>query len=297
MIKRNGYAKINLYLSVTGKADNGYHTVETVYQAISLSDTVYLEPTGSGPLRLFCSDSSLQNESNLAFRAMRGFLSAVGAPQKGFSLKLEKRIPVSSGLAGGSTDAAATLLLLNSFFGSPLPKESLLRLAAALGADVPFCVLANAGEPSQVGTHLGEILQPAPSLPPCTVLVIPTGEKISTAEAYLASDRFPPDSEGGYREVLRALEQNDLSGVFQASYNRFERVSLPQCPVAERLFSVLASSGADCVRMSGSGPSLLAFFAGESGEKRARDVIRRIGKHGETAFLCSPIQNIKGDRD
>ena len=294
-MKRNAFAKINLYLSVTGTVPGGYHAIETVYQAISLSDTVTLEPTGSEPLRLFCTDPALNGENNLAFRAMQVFLTAVGAPQRGFSLTVEKRIPVSGGLAGGSTDAAATLLLLNSFFSEPLPRETLLRLALSLGADVPFCVLANAGEPAQIGTHLGEAMTPVRPLAPCTILVVPTGETVSTAEAYRESDRFPPDRENGTATLSEALECGDLSGTFEASYNRFEQITLPRCPEAGRLFRYLLATGADCVRMSGSGPTLLAFFAGPERRARAEAARERLGPSARSAVLCTPLPFAEGD--
>ncbi len=131
-------AKINLWLRVTGKRDDGYHEVETRLCPISLADEISLSKRPDKAVKLTCSDATVPtDESNLALRALRAFESATGT-RSGWDIHLEKRIPHGAGLGGGSSDAAAMLRGLNELGGSPLNAPQLSELAAALGSDVPF---------------------------------------------------------------------------------------------------------------------------------------------------------------
>jgi 4-diphosphocytidyl-2-C-methyl-D-erythritol kinase len=134
------YAKINLHLDVTGIRDDGYHSVETVMQSLSLCDDVSVSLTEDGVISCACNIDGLPtDERNIAVRAARLYLDAIKS-DKGAFIRIEKRIPMAAGLAGGSADAAATLVALNELFDNSLSESELLALGASLGADVPFCI-------------------------------------------------------------------------------------------------------------------------------------------------------------
>ena len=132
-------AKINLYLDVLGKRPDGYHEIESIMQSVSLCDIVDVTLQNECITLSASEDTVPLDEKNLAHKAARLFYDHTGI-KGGAKIHIEKRIPVSSGLAGGSTDAGATLKALNQLYDKPLTKEELLMLGAKLGADVPFCM-------------------------------------------------------------------------------------------------------------------------------------------------------------
>ena len=136
-------AKINLMLDIVGRLENGYHNLWMVMQSVDLYDTVAVERTGAGgEIRLTCSDDRLPtDETNLAFKAARTFFEATKAANDGISITINKAIPFAAGLAGGSADAAATLLALDRLYGTRLKMRTLNKIGLTLGADVPFLSL------------------------------------------------------------------------------------------------------------------------------------------------------------
>ena len=159
-------AKINLYLDVVKRRENGYHDIESIMHTVSLADTVTVEDIEEGIVITSNFPHVPTDEKNIAFKAAKAFFAATGI-NSGARIHIEKRIPVASGLAGGSTNAAATLKALNSLFKKPLSQSALMELGATLGADVPFCILGGCAKCE----GLGEIMTPIPSLKNRTVLI------------------------------------------------------------------------------------------------------------------------------
>ena len=287
------YAKINLYLAVTGKLPNGYHTVETVMQAISLHDTVTAEHSdGTAPITLTCTAPYVPcDESNLVWRAAERFFAAAVAQEPSFRqfpvrMHIEKKIPVAGGLAGGSTDAAAALIALNRLSGECLDTDSLLDIAAGLGADVPFCVLANLGHPTALGLHYGEQMTVLPSLSPLYAVVASNGEGCPTPWAYSRIDALPPDAENGYQPMVDALRAADTAAVFSNMYNVFEAAIFPERPLAKQCRDILAQY-ADRALLSGSGSAVIALF---TDRERADAACAHLLNHSDTApFLCRTL--------
>ncbi len=276
-------AKINLYLAVTAKEDNGYHTVETVMHAISLFDLVTVErlPFATSPITLTCDSPAVPcDASNLAYRAAVRYFEKTG---NAFPIRIhiEKRIPVAGGLAGGSTDAAAVLVALNRLTDIPLSEDDLLSVGASLGADVPFCVLACRGTSCARGLHYGEQMTPCPSLEPLFCVVASSGEAVSTPWAYAQIDAHPYTPENGYLPLYDALHAHDTNAVLSHMYNGFEDVILPLRPGAAHCKALL--SDADRVMMSGSGPTIIALYRNEADAHAAE---RRITAHGDSAVLA-----------
>lgn len=261
------YAKINLYLAVTGRCENGYHTVETVMQAISLHDDVTVERTddSAAEIALTCSEPGVPcGESNLVWRAVRRFFDTAEQQLPTFRrfpvrIHIEKRIPVAGGLAGGSTDAAAALVALNRMAGALLSQQTLLSVAASLGADVPFCVLTALGHPTALGLHYGEQMTVLPPLPPLYVVAAANGEGCPTPWAYSRIDACPPDAKDGFRPMLDALNSGDTAAVFTHMYNAFEAAVYPERPGAKICHDILARY-ADRAMLSGSGSAVIGLF-------------------------------------
>ena len=302
----NAHAKINLFLDITGRRPDGYHTITGVMQSVSLADTVTLEvtePVGMhlcvmGPrpgaaesITLTCTNPELPTDNrNLAWRAAEAFFAATGRGCRTLSIHIDKRIPAAAGMAGGSTNAAAVLVGLNTLFGSPLTPEALCTVGLKLGADVPFCIMGGA----QITEGIGETLTPIAPLPPCELVVACGGEGVSTPAAYKALDtrygNFDPAAYIPRAEELKnlkaALHRGDTEEVSRSVFNLFETVILPDRPVARHIKEVLLQSGAMTALMSGSGPSVFGIFRKGTGEaQKAADALTA---EGISAWVCEP---------
>ncbi|MBR7092624.1 MAG: 4-(cytidine 5'-diphospho)-2-C-methyl-D-erythritol kinase [Clostridia bacterium] len=251
-------AKINLSLDIGCRQPDGYHPVQTVMQAVSLCDTVRVSLAPGSGLELTCSDPALPCDGgNTACRAAAVFAAARGAAGR-IAIHIEKRIPAQAGLAGGSTDAAAVLTALNRLTGSPFDEPALARMAAAVGADVPFCLRGG----TCLATGIGTVLSAAPPLPDCCILLAKPPEGVSTADAYAAADQAPPAKADGTPAVLAALRRHDLTAVGAALSNRFAQVlSLPR---GGQLCALMRQAGAAGACLSGSGSAVFGLFAREA---------------------------------
>ncbi len=287
-IKITAPAKINLYLAVTAKEDNGYHTVENVMQAISLSDTVTVTITADTEpqITLSCDREGVPcDQTNLAWRAAEAFFAHTG---KSFPIRIriEKHIPVAGGLAGGSTDAAAVLVALNDLSAKPVSQDELLSMGAALGADVPFCILACLGHHAALGLHYGEQMTVCPPTERLHLVIASSGEAVSTPWAYAQIDASPYTAKGGYLPLLRALDARDTDRVLSSLYNGFASVILPKRPHAAQLHALLCEKNADMVMMSGSGPTVIGFFRDA---KAAQCAVSSLCANGVTATLAETL--------
>ena len=281
-------AKINLFLDITGKRPDGYHTISGVMHAVGLWDdvTVALSPRAEGEdaIRLTCSRPDLPTDrGNLGYRAAEAFLQAIGKgtdAEFGVYIHIEKRIPAAAGLAGGSTDAAAVLRGLNLLLGQPLCVEELCRVGLTLGADVPFCIVGG----TQMTCGVGEELTPVRSLPACSMVIACGGEGVSTPGAYRALDQLFEDFDGrlyrpreeGLARLIQGLEREDMEEISNSVYNIFEYVVLPRHSVALPIKRIMEEHGARVALMSGSGPSVFGiFFNPEAAESAAKALAER----------------------
>ncbi len=277
------YAKINLTLDVLGKRPDGYHEVEMIMHTTSLSDTVSVEldETGEG----ITVETSLPflpvGEDNLAYKAARLFLSETGL-RGGVKIVLEKHIPVGAGLAGGSSNCAVVLKALDRLAGANLGIERLCEMGAALGADVPYCLLGGA----RLARGIGEKLSPLPPLMPCHILLVKPAFSISTKQVYEKID-----SRSGFRRpdteaVIRGLEQGDLGKIAAGMANVLEEVSISDYPVLAEVKQKLVSLGAVVSQMSGSGPTVFGIFTDRRKAVAAKNELW--GKY-KTVYLCKPV--------
>lgn len=182
-------AKLNLFLHITGRADNGYHYLQSVFSAIDFGDTLIIRPsTGSQLVTLIGADGLTDELSdNLIVKAVQALAKRYPAYASSVQIILEKHIPTGAGLGGGSSNCATTLIGINELWGLRLPTEELIKIGATLGADVPFFIFAHAHRCSAIATGMGEILTPI-DLPDCGYLVLLPDEHISTATLFGAHE-------------------------------------------------------------------------------------------------------------
>ena len=278
------YAKLNLTLDVLGKRPDSYHDLKMVMQSITLADTLALERTDSGAVRVRSNLSFLPGgEKNLAAAAALRFYEALGRSCGGWDITLTKRVPVCAGMAGGSSDAAAVLRALNQWEGSPFTREELCRVGEQVGSDVPYCVLGG----TALAEGRGEVLTPLPALPRCWVVACKSDFPISTPELFGRIDsarvRCRPDTDG----LVAALAAGDLGGVARRMYNVFEDVLQPrqQAKVRE-IKNVLIQCGALGANMSGTGPTAFGLFDGEGA---AREACERLQTRYADTFLAQTV--------
>ncbi|MBO5270785.1 MAG: 4-(cytidine 5'-diphospho)-2-C-methyl-D-erythritol kinase [Clostridia bacterium] len=290
------YAKINLYLDITGKLENGYHEILSLMQSVSLCDfiTLTLAPEENGEITLECDAPNVPTgEKNLAYRAAKRYFETIGRFPK-THIRIEKHIPMEAGLAGGSTDAAATLVGLNRLLGGPLSLSELCSIGKSLGADVPFCICGGTME----AKGIGEILTKKPPMPKLPIVIAKKGAGVSTPGAYRALDELYHDfancdgtaSEGCYDALLSAIERGDTDGIAKGTYNIFEETVFPYHDEARFLQAFFMENGAIASRMSGSGPSVFGIFQAEEAAIRAADRINR-GAGEQIAFVTFPVSD------
>ncbi|MBQ8310082.1 MAG: 4-(cytidine 5'-diphospho)-2-C-methyl-D-erythritol kinase [Clostridia bacterium] len=283
-------AKINTYLNVVGRRENGYHDIVSIMQTVSLCDLVSVDfrPSLHTSITLMSSGNDrMPNDCrNLAWRAAEKFLQKTGRSGE-VRIVLEKHIPMAAGLAGGSADAAAVLRALNALCDAPLTVGELCELGAMLGADVPFCIR---GGSARV-TGIGECMEEIPEMPMGTLVVACRGEGVSTPWAYGALD----EKYDGFRAVqtedtrpnaiAAAWQKNDLIASCVHFFNIFEQV-VPQVQGdVEVLKRMMVSAGARHAMMSGSGPSVFGVF---DSREDAEACCASLQSAGAAAFVCHP---------
>lgn len=274
-------AKINLFLEITGKQQNGYHTLDMVMQSVSLCDRLSVEVTnGSGRITLSCDDGSVPlGETNTAYKAALYFLTNTGCTDKDVYIDIKKNIPSQAGLAGGSADAAAVLASLNRLFDSPLDTAELCTIGERVGADVPFCICGGTMLASGTGTTLYRLK----SMPQCSIVIIKPDVSVSTAEAYKRSDEVKSMDRKSSEAMLMAIKQNDLSALCREVYNRFEEVmSLSEI---DRVKQELLQRGALTACMTGSGSAVFGIFDNRAAAEKCCEELKN---DYPTVSLCVP---------
>lgn len=282
-VKEFAHAKINLYLDVTGKRSDGFHDIETVMHTVSLSDTVTVEIAPSreaGVTMQIEGEHRLPaDDKNIAVKAAKLYLSRAGIKER-VNIILSKNIPIAAGLAGGSSDAAATLRALNRLYNRRFTDRMLLSLAAELGSDVPYCV----GGGTALCRGRGELIERLPDLKNNSfVIAVAEGERVSTPAAYASLDNLYSDFDGsvshnneGYLErLLLGIKIGALDA--DALYNVFEPAVFKACFGAEGLKLKIKELGAVASLMSGSGPSVFGVFDTEESAKEAERELLSLG--------------------
>lgn len=273
-------AKVNLNLKILETLPNGYHTVKTVMQSVSLSDRISMQRQEQG-ITLSCSRSYIPtDERNLAHQAVRALEQYTGRLLP-VQIHMDKRIPTQAGLGGGSADCAAVLTGLNLLYGLRLKKRQLLEVGGGLGADVPVCLLGG----TRLGEHLGEQLSPLPAMPSCAFLVVKPPFGVNTARAYAAYETAQITPTPDPDETVRALKNGDLAGVCKSLGNTFEQLT-DKRPFIEQLKALLVENGALGALMTGSGSAVYGVFPTTAAAEKARKAVPK----NCARFLCHPVR-------
>ena len=275
-------AKINLGLDVVRRRPDGYHEVRMIMQTVGLYDRLTFEKTEEDALRLESSMKRLPTDGNNLIIRAASLLKEEFGIREGLSIRLDKRIPVAAGMAGGSTDAAAALTAVNRMFDLGLTEEQLKERAVKIGADVPYCLQGG----TALSEGIGEILTALPPAPACHVVVAKPPVHVSTKWVYqnlhLEQVTEHPDIDG----MTESIRQGDYAGVVRRLSNVLESVTVPRYPVIAQIRDFLRENGADGALMSGSGPTVFALFDDRERAKQALEALRKTGLAAQT-FLTA----------
>lgn len=254
-------AKINLWLDITGRLPDGYHSLNTVMRSIDLYDDVTVETNGSGEVSVSCDVPLIPtDERNIAFKAAKTFFAHVGK-NMGANVHIVKRIPVEAGLGGSSADGAAVLTALNELCGKPFGMHELCGIGASLGADVPFCIMGGTAK----CTGIGDIMEPL-GCAEFAVLVVKPDFSCNTGKAYRSYDASPIAEKPGFNAFCDSL-RGSCSGFASNMYNIFEELYGDER--IDRIKTQLLGSGALGACMSGSGSAVFGVFGSLSEAERA----------------------------
>lgn len=262
-------AKINLTLDVLHKRPDGFHEVEMIMTTVDLADRIGLESREDGIIKIISADRYVPDDQrNLAYQAAK-LLKDTYNVQAGVSIVLEKRIPVAAGLAGGSSDAAATLKGLNRLWNLQLTADQLAEHGAKIGSDVSFCVYGG----TALATGRGEKIQELPSPPNCWIILAKPSIGVSTADVYgglKVNEIIHPDTS----EMMRAIKEKDYELMCATMGNALESVTLKLYPEVSTIKEQMMKFGADAVLMSGSGPTVFGLVQHESRVNRIYNGLR-----------------------
>ena len=262
-MKRNSYAKINLTLDITGPRPDGYHQLCMVMHSVGLYDTITMSLTHTGKIELKTNLPFLpKGRKNHAWRAAELFYHATGIAETGIFIEIKKRIPVSAGLAGGSSNAATVLKGLNELYRAKLTQEELCEIGQQIGADVPYCILGG----TMLAKGIGEQLSPLPPLPKMPVVLAKPSFGISTPAVFRQWDLIERPAHPQTDAMIQALSQQNKKMIGQLLCNTLEQPAIQviqkqgrQNHVPEYKACMLRHGALGAV-MSGSGPTVYGLF-------------------------------------
>ena len=252
------YAKVNIGLDVLRRREDGYHEVKMIMQTVNLFDNLSIEDfdDDNGTIVISANQDTIPvNEDNLIYKAAKLLLDEFSI-SKGVKIHLEKNIPVAAGMAGGSTDAAATLIGINDIFSLGLSTEELMKRGVKIGADVPYCIMGG----TALSEGIGEVLSEIKGFPQCHVLIAKPPINVSTKYVYEnlhANElKYHPDIDG----LIELIKKGDLYGIASKMENVLETVTVKEYPIIEEIKTFMKENGAINSIMSGSGPTVFGLF-------------------------------------
>lgn len=285
--KYRSYAKINLYLDVLRKREDGFHDLETIFQTVDLFDELSIMP--SDELSLTCNVEGLSTgEDNLIIRAAR-FLQSRYDISHGASFQLHKNIPVAAGLAGGSGNAAAALAGLNDLWELNLDTKRLCALALELGSDVPYCLVGG----TVAATGRGEVMMSLSPMAPVWIVLVHPPYPVSTAEIFnhprLEKSGYATDGDGFSVPFKKAIEHFESGEIASCLHNALEIPALDIHPELATIKEQLLGGGCFGALMSGSGPTVMGFC---TTKEEAQKAVVSVDEY-RTTIACPVQQGIE----
>ncbi|MCY1048248.1 4-(cytidine 5'-diphospho)-2-C-methyl-D-erythritol kinase [Mammaliicoccus sciuri] len=268
MIYETAPAKINLTLDTLYKREDGYHEVEMIMTTIDLNDRLTFECRDDGEIIIDVEHNFVPSDHrNLAYKAAKLMQDRYNI-KKGVKISLEKSIPISAGLAGGSSDAAATFRGLNELWGINESLETLSQLASEIGSDISFCIYGK----TALCQGRGEKITHLPKPPSAWVVIAKPDIGVSTPEIYGSLDLENKD-EVQTQACLKAIENNNYASMCQSLGNSLEKVTMQLYPEVEKLKNTMSNTGVDAALMSGSGPTIYGFVQKERQAKQVYNAL------------------------
>lgn len=263
-------AKINLSLDVTEKRKDGYHNLRMIMQELEFHDTVYIKEASCG-IEINCSNPDIPvDNGNTAYKAAEFIINKYKV-KKGVKIFISKRIPLSAGLGGGSSDAAAVIKALDNMFKLDIPKKEIMEIAASIGSDVPFFI--NGG--TQLAEGKGELLTELNPLFPMNILLVNPGFEVSTAWVYKnfdpASVKLRPNTDN----LIKAVNNNNLNMLARNMENVLESVTIKRYEIIDNIKKQILQQGAKGSIMSGSGPTVFGIFTDSNTAVKAFDALKK----------------------
>lgn len=287
-LQGKAYGKINIGLDVLRKRSDGYHEVKMIMQTVSLYDRITITRLeDSSDIELETNLSFLPtNDNNIVYKAAK-LLKDEFSIQDGLAIKLEKHIPVAAGMAGGSTDAATTLELLNTMFSLGLSKEDLMKRAVTLGADVPYCILKG----TALSEGIGEVLTPLTPIMPCYILIVKPPIHVSTKFVYENLKLDELEAHPDIDVIVDAIHAGDVYAMANNMGNVLESVTEETYPVISSIKQLMIENGAISSLMSGSGPTVFGIYDNEDAIHDAATFFK-LNYPSYRTYVTKPINNM-----
>lgn len=284
-IKVKSPAKVNLYLEIKNKRSDGYHNIDTLFQRISLYDTILIEKINIKSIKISCQHPAVPlDSSNLTYKAANLFLSELGIKQ-GIQIRLEKNIPVAAGLGGGSSNAASVLMALNKMYDAGFNKKRLMKIGAKIGADVPFFLLNTS---CAFGSERGDNLKPLRNVPTYWYIIVYPKIQVSSKWAYEHFKLNLTKKKPGATIFIHALKSANLEDIAPVLYNDLASVVGASYKGVQSAEKALRNAGVKGVLLSGSGPCVFGICKtkgeAEAVRKRASSIMG-----GTSIFICRSV--------
>lgn len=282
-------AKINLGLDVVRKREDGYHEVRMIMQTIQMYDLLKIDKCSEPGIHLTTNLPYVPcDERNLVYKAAKLLMDEFEIRQ-GVTMNLKKFIPVSAGMAGGSSDAAAALVGMNRLFGLKLSMEELMKRGVTIGADVPYCIMRG----TALAEGIGEILTPLSPVPFCYVLIGKPGINVSTKTAYENLNLSQIQQHPKIDSMIDAIQAQDLKGMAGLMENVFEPGIIREYPVVQKIKDLMLEGGALNAMMSGSGPTVFGIFDSRRKMEKTAQKIRE--SHLAKTVFATKVFNVRGN--
>ena len=286
------YAKINISLDIVSKMDNGYHSLKTIMQSIDLCDEITLKCVKNNKSRennTYVIDPGLpflpHDERNITVKAAKVFFDFYKITGYDVRIKVNKNIPVSAGLGGGSADGACILRMLYKMFNIKPERNELIDLGSAVGSDVPFCIFGG----TMLAEGRGDILTSVAPLPSCYFVVCKPFFSCSTPELFkriiIKKIKLRPDTDF----IISSLANRDINGVARSMYNVFEDFMPSGSGEVEEIRCVMLDKGALAGMMTGSGPTVFGIFVSLSD---AQDAYQTLKQEYKDVFIAQPTNEL-----
>lgn len=270
-MKKKSYAKINLILDVIEKRQDGYHNIDGIMQMIDLYDEVEVKISDKFEITSNSKDIPL-NEKNLVYKVYKALKEKYKFNER-FSILIEKNIPVSAGIAGGSTNSAVVIEMIDEILGLNMSLDDKKQIGKSIGADIPYLLVGKTARTRGIGDEL-EILD---SLPTTDILIVNNGVEIATP--YVYSNIVPSGNSDRIDKLINVYKNKNYDEFFKGLYNVMEKVSISYCPEIQNIKDKMYEF--NCIKslMSGSGPTVFGIFNDDKDIKKAYDYFKKIYKN------------------